>query len=254
MASTGIQDAICFWSLWVTRNITEDQVQEIGQTEFVNYLQSMMLISASSADQEIRFLTYSIIAKLLSLHREQVSFEFIIDTLKYCPFDNVRDATVRILKDFALRRRVQESGLEDMSRHMAELGVKDDKKAAAADAAADLPNSGVEKKASLIITLTNDRIRRIQEVITTTIDDIVSDEEPVSPEAFGVLLQWLNFVTVIETDKIFLKDLVDKVSVLVKSDGDGDGDVSDDDDDDDNKRRKKLLGLSVESITKRWFR
>jgi hypothetical protein len=226
-AGLGVQDALCFWGLWITRDISAEDVQKVSQEDFTGYLQQLMVLSATSYDKESRFLTYSLAAKLLRLHRPEIAFDYIVDTLRYCPFENVKDAVVRILKTLVLE------GSEKPVRKDSVVGTVE-------GVAADLNALSLEPR----IPLGSDKRQIVQDLIDRVIE--VIQEEGVLSESLPVMLSWLNFVTVVELDKRFVDKFVAAVEEILETSKKSEGNREA------RQQREGLLSLSIESVKKKW--
>ncbi|CAN6629518.1 YAP1-binding protein 1 [Trichomonascus vanleenenianus] len=225
----GIQDAVLFWALRVVKNVTKEEVREIPQKQFNEFLQQLLVVPVSilqirsiETTREITIIVYSIVAKMLALHKEETAFAFIVDTLEFCPFDNVRDSMVRILKDLTFARKPT---LHSLTQQLGSLSLE------------------ANKPSNAILPLNDERREKLRELALQTCEDAESDGD-----VFPLLLTWINFVTLVESDKEFKKTFADKLEALRTSfesnaspEAEETGDSS---------RRSSLLTLAIESLQK----
>jgi hypothetical protein len=252
LAPLGVQDALCFWSLWSTREITESEVQAIDKEEFSTYVRLMFMISAVARDKDTRFVAYSLVAKLLGMQKPAVAFDFIEDTLENCPFQNVKEASVRILKSLCLTSPPKPaSNAKEYAMTIPSLETHS-QLASGRESSAD---SNVDEVAQQVgglslkeakeprIALTPGRIKVIQTSVDKLLNDI-SSGTGVSSNLLPVLLSWINFFTVIDAGPEYALSLVDRVEAFVPKSSEG---LSLD-----AKQRKAILLLSIDSLKKKW--
>ncbi|ANB14800.1 Ybp1p [Sugiyamaella lignohabitans] len=245
----GIQDASLFWAQWLARNITAEEVRKIPSDDFAAYLQSLMVLSATSSDKESRFIAYSLTAKLLSLHNPQVSFDFIVDTLTYCPFENVKDATVRILKSLALPRRTgaASSGpIVSPALRRASATTVDSLSDGISSLSVNSSSPTPDGVVPAVIVLTKERTQIIEKLVKGTSDE-VHESGGILSDCLPVLLSWINFITLVETDKQFLTQFVSDVTKLLAAPSTS----LDDRAKEAYRQRQGFLTLSLESLKRR---
>ncbi|ODQ52401.1 hypothetical protein SAICODRAFT_71951 [Saitoella complicata NRRL Y-17804] len=92
-------DALLFLGAWITIEMTTNALQDIEPERFLEYIHVFAAISATSPDSNVRYLSHTLVARCIHLHRPDVRLMYIMDTFESCPFEAVRAATVGILKD-----------------------------------------------------------------------------------------------------------------------------------------------------------
>jgi hypothetical protein len=232
-APLGIVDSAIFWLLWSSKTVTKEQVQNMDATKFCTLVQSVMMVAATPfAQMRSPAVFYSLATRLLYLQKDEITLDFMIDTLEYCPFENVCDSTVRLLKDFILRKRpsICCESVDNLADGVKNLSVEDNNN---------------NTKSSL--TLKEDKKAKIKELVLGVLDTI--ETEGIFSDQFQILLSWLNFVTVIETDQEFLKKVVQRVDGIRKENDQKHGE----DDMNETQRRLGILQLAIDSINKKWF-
>lgn len=232
-APLGIVDSAIFWLLWSSKTVTKEQVQNMDATKFCTLVQSVMMVAATPfAQMRSPAVFYSLATRLLYLQKDEITLDFMIDTLEYCPFENVCDSTVRLLKDFILRKRpsICCESVDNLADGVKNLSVEDNNN---------------NTKSSL--TLKEDKKAKIKELVLGVLDTI--ETEGIFSDQFQILLSWLNFVTVIETDQEFLKKVVQRVDGIRKENDQKHGE----DDVNETQRRLGILQLAIDSINKKWF-
>lgn len=243
LAPLGVQDALCFWALWVTQDITEDAVQAVDADEFMTFLRLLFMMSAMSNDKDTRFVAYSLAAKLLAMHKPEVAFEFIEDTLENCPFQNVQDAAIRILKSLCLGVPAKPAAnAADYAKASASLESRAHAESVD-DVAAKVSGLSLGDKSQPRIELSADRVQRIRTSVDRVLNHITSGTG-VSSASLPVLLSWLNFLTVVNTEPDYALSVAKRVEAFVPKSNDG---LSLD-----AKQRKAILLLSIDSLKRKW--
>lgn len=217
-ASAGIQDALCFWALWVSRKTTRAEVRAVAKPRFFSYLQMLMYMAAmGTTAPDVRQMAYSITARLLGLHAPEVRLEYLVDTIENCPFPNVREASVRMLKDFVAPAPVPAGNADKAGDGDAEISAAVDKLSLSESHAG--PAAARE-----LIVLDDVQRRKIEALVLADAKDLLStgNEEETSKQeeagggedededeeggdgllsdSFPVLLSWLNFLAVADVD------------------------------------------------------
>ncbi|KAA8910188.1 hypothetical protein TRICI_004206 [Trichomonascus ciferrii] len=239
-APLGIVDSVIFWLLWSSKAVTKEQVQNMDATKFCTLVQSVMMVAATPvAQMRSPAVFYSLATRLLYLQKDEITLDFMIDTLEYCPFENVCDATVRLLKDFILRKRpsICCQSVESLEDDIKNLSVEDNNNSSS--------NNNDNKPR---LALKEDKKAKIKELILNVLDAV--ETEGIFSEQFQILLSWLNFVTVIETDQEFLKKVVQRVDGIRNENDQQKDEVSDRNE---TQKRLGILQLAIDSINKKWF-
>ena len=204
LVSAGLQDALCFWALWVSRKVSAEEVQNsVDKKTFISYLHMLMYIFATSADAELKQLVYSITSRLLVLHTPEVRYEYMVDTVEFCPFPSVCEATVGLLKDFMIPlRKEPESTKKETApvktespaeKQATPKGNANDIDAVASSVAnLSLNNSQTAPVARLSLTLEQEQ--KLQSLILDQANAIEILEEGILGEEFPILLAWLKFL------------------------------------------------------------
>lgn len=221
VAPLGILDAVEFWGVWSSRNVSNEVVQSIDKEEFFRYLQQLMIMSATMSDKQGRYITYSLAVRLLSLHKPEVTFEFLVDTLKYCPFETIKDAAVRMLKAFCLKS----DSVEQLTNKLESTNI-----------------SGTSSSPKLFIDLDSKRSSVVQDLIEKCVRDIEESDGLLS-EHMPVLLSWINFASVIPTSKKFVETLNQRCRDFSKVAETEDKDLTAE-----LQRRKAILDIALESL------
>lgn len=102
--SSGVIDALCFWALWMLRNIkTHEQFyqQVSDEKQVIEYLQCLTLLANNVVnDSQLSQLIYSVINRILSLQSSSFRCNYLIDTIESCPFSTAIEVAIKSLKDF----------------------------------------------------------------------------------------------------------------------------------------------------------
>lgn len=133
--SKGLYDALSFWALWTTRTLTSEQVQTlVSKDELISYVQMLMYIAEATDEESQEQLLFSIIARLLSLHKIEIRIEFLLDTAEFCPYPKVREATIKLLAQALAKKEIKlnvikknSSESEGLAESVSKLSIDDGK-------------------------------------------------------------------------------------------------------------------------------
>lgn len=234
--SAGIIDSLSFWALWVTRALTAEEVQEaVDATTFKSYLNSLIYTAAISS-AELRQINYMVMKRLLSLSSFQMRLDYLIDLIKHSPYLEIRDISIRMLKDFIVPPRAStenqspnalstststtdstDSHIDKVTKNISNLSIK--------------PANKVE----LLTTLQQERLEKLILSQVLSVESIGDDD-------FIVLLSWINFLVVVETGiSQRVMDHSKKLLILYGNDGSDEGLLD----------RATLLEIALSSLTKK---
>lgn len=171
----GLQDLAVFW-MWVaieklkgSNKTLELETAAIPPVVLSTYLQCLMFILVSSFTQSyFRFVTLTLITRLLSSSPEATAYNLIINSLQECPYENVKAALVQILKTLLTKDRVQTEQLVDS---LDSLKIEKTKAAAAPP----LP-SRETPKLMRYINLDEERFSQIIALVNQYIDSVFTQE------------------------------------------------------------------------------
>lgn len=197
----GVVDAVLFWN-WVSilkNGANEHYFSGIPKHQILLYLQILTFISATNSNPSVRMITLTLLTRNLTLLDEETSYTFLVDTLTSVPYDNVKSAIIKILKDLIIRPKLT---VDDISNKLANADIKDEP-------------ANNDKKPSLpqrfYINLNNDRINDINALILENIDETFNS---INENNSKVLLSYLNFTIGIK-DKLPVDDIKE---IILKAD------------------------------------
>lgn len=193
--SAGVHDALCFWALWISRKLKPSDVQSgpLDKSQFFAYLHMLMSIAATSSDADLRHIAYSITARLLVLHTKEVRFEYLMDTVQFCPYPSVREATVRLLRDFAVP--VKSKTATQPTEKPADIDT-----VTTSVANIKLTSPSPPSASGPLLTLDPSQTAQIQSVILHLAQLVSASDEGLLSEDFPVLLSWLSYMRAVDTD------------------------------------------------------
>lgn len=188
--SLGVRDALLYWILWTSTSATAEDVQALKKDDYCHFLQLIFSI-ANGVNRESRHIAYSAVTKLLRLQNSEIAFDFLIDTFEYCPYDNVLDAAVQMLKVLVTGKVKCQIGM---------------------DAGQCREIVGNQNPAYNLLVLDSTKKEQILKSVSTCIDDFVYGSDSVP-----LVLSWLNFLTVVEVDNEQVKEVVAKLRIFIDS-------------------------------------
>lgn len=147
LPGAGVKDALCFWALWMLRNIkNSEQLYEQVPNEgmLIEYLQVLtMLASQFDVDEQTGQIIYSIVTRILALATHELRYKYLVDTIESCPFPGASEVAIKMLKDFlvppknAKAKTAEETKTETEAEAKTETESKHDADADAVDAVGD---------------------------------------------------------------------------------------------------------------------
>lgn len=124
-ARRGLHDFATFW-MWFaieqlktgTRSL-ELEIATIQPIVLSTYLQCLMFVLVSSfAQSYLRFVTLTLLTRILSSAPEEVAYNLVINSLQDCPYENVKAALVQVLKSLLMKDKI-ENQLSELLNYIA---------------------------------------------------------------------------------------------------------------------------------------
>lgn len=237
--SRGQFDVAVFWSWYAIHKMyathsspkVEVLISAIPETLLLTYFQSLLfMIISSHAFPYYRFVMLTLLTKLLSLAPEDIAYKFIMDSLRHCPYENIKAALVGVLKELFTKDKATFDSIADSLNavQLEESKTKDSEsgegttESASKDIKVSPPLPAREAKAtSRYFALTDSRIAEIFELADEKIEITFPETDSgldLSPAALPTLSALLNLLVVLkpsisETTK--LKAVTDAVLLRV---------------------------------------
>lgn len=185
----GVFDSLIFWAIWGVRSFTSEEVQSVEFDLFASYLDLLTLI-ASSSPMETRQVAYSVLKRLLFLHTSETRFNWLISSIEFSPYLEIRDISIRMLKDSILPPKAS----KDPDNVLANV---------------------TESISHMTISDTNHTVsEKMLEKIEVLAKRQVAGVESIDDHQFVILLSWINFMIVVKTRVV--KDIVERAKELIK--------------------------------------
>lgn len=214
----GIEDMVVFWSWYAIHQLSingksiELEIAKIPKTLLTIYYQVLLYVIISNQNRgNIRYITLTLLTRVLSLSPEEVTFSFIQDSLVNCPYDNVKSALIGVLKEL-LTKNKDSQALNDIADDLASSTIA----TTTTTGKPPLPprkNSSSHKK---YLTLNKVNLEFLFNAIEQSIGEVFpteNDELSINIHKLSILSSFLNLLVVLKDDPI-----VDKKSVLQLSD------------------------------------
>lgn len=212
----GLHDTAIFWSWLAIQSApnlktVEIELAKIPSVILRSYYQAILFILiSSSSDLFFRYVAFTLLTKYLSLSPENVAYDFIINCLRECPYENVKAALVGVFKELVTKDKCHEDSL---SESLANISINESDK----PAPPPLPLRNVARKTKYI-TLTDDRAAELFEIIHDYIGaSFVEDESgpKLNHNSVSTLLASLNLLILLKRDLIVAPEDVKKVTDAV---------------------------------------
>lgn len=188
----------------------KESFEQIPTVVSKTFLQMLLLKNCLQTNNGIRNITFTLLTRILCLLPENVSFEFIIDTLLTCPYTNAKIVMLKILKDLLQK---SSSTITDEDQNIAELedGIK-------------YINIGTEKRPPTLpsrpyITLDEDKMASLHSLVLSCIEQVFIAKEPDMKRYQSLLLCYMNFFVSLrfKWNKDLLHDLMTTVNEKLAS-------------------------------------
>ncbi|SGZ47966.1 CIC11C00000000868 [Sungouiella intermedia] len=210
----GLHDlsVLCSWIaiLSADKRTVEVELAKIPSVILRSYYQAILFtIISSSSDLFFRYITLTLLTKYLSLSPEAVTYDFLMNCLKECPYENVKAALVGVFKELVTKDKIQEDALVDSLNN---LSLSKD-----TPAPPPLPARDTVKKTKYI-TLTPERLKELFDVIYEYVDLTFVDDESGPTLNLGTvptLQASLNLLILLKRDLLVLQEQVRKLTDVV---------------------------------------
>ncbi|ODQ77842.1 hypothetical protein BABINDRAFT_94553 [Babjeviella inositovora NRRL Y-12698] len=155
------------------------------------YLQVLLTECCSNMDLSVnhRMVFFTLMTKVLALVSDDVSFEFIADSLKSCPFPNGKVALIGVLKDLCVKDKKQKDSTDELTEKLATV---------------KLSGPPLPPRSTKFIPLTHTRKLTILQSISQTVDELFHDPHTIQPAQSQMLIAYLNFL--VATKQFFIQD------------------------------------------------
>lgn len=220
--SKALYDCCAYWS-WLTIHLqltreVELQLQRVPPLLLTVYFQSLLFACVSSTtNSNFRYVTLTLLTRVLSLSPEDAVYSFLIDSLNDCPYENIKAALAGVLRQLLTQNRAVENA-DEITKKMGGLSTS----SLGPTSAPALPPR-VVKYIKLTPGRANDIFDLVMDNLTTAFqfgEGLVSVDGP----KFLTLSSLLNLLVVCRTDPIMketeqkerLKDVLLEVLTVIK--------------------------------------
>lgn len=197
----GHQDLAVFWCWYVVHTYRnnvkklEQEVAAVPRIILLTFFRGLLFaIMSCSSSLYFRYVVLTLVTKFLSLAPETIAYDFIMNTLQECPFENVKAAMVGVLKELSTKSKVSVSDLADKLAG-AEI--------ARTSAPPPLPSRD-NHASNKYITLTESRVDDIFLLIEKYIGETFvksGSGTNLNQQLVPTLLAFLNFLYVLKNEK-----------------------------------------------------
>lgn len=214
----------CWYAVHMSLKNGRDPTSEVGaipKVVLMSFFQALLFATVScSSNLYFRYVTLTLLTRFLSLASEDVSFNFIVNTLRECPYQNVKAAIVGVLKELSIKDKVI---MDDLAESMSHAKIsKEDSKNKCDSIPPPLP-SRQNKAGVKYINLTEQRVNDVFALIDMCMSEAFTDGETgpyLNGQILPTLQAYLNFLFLVRNEK-FIKgqryqDVVDKVQKHIK--------------------------------------
>lgn len=198
--SRGQHDFSIFWCWYVVHQYRDNikelelEVAALPRIVLLSFFRCLMFaILSCTSVLYFRYMTLTLLTKFLSLAPEEIAYDFILDTLQECPYENVKAAIVGVLKELSTKSKVTVSTLSNV---LADAKITE-------NSATPPPLPSRDNQASSrYITLTETRVNDLFQLIDKCINETFSRNESLvqlNQHLVPTLLAFLNFLYVLKS-------------------------------------------------------
>lgn len=213
------EDICLFWSwmsihrLNLSRKSLELEISSIPKHLLKTYLQVLLFTCISKPQyNNLRYGVFTLLTKVMSLMEDETTFEFLIDSLLNCPYDNIQAALVSVLKEFLSKQKPDKQFEESFNKLELE------------SSSADELNTG-KKCQQRFLSLDLKRKEILFEVIDGFIDLVFVVEEgqneasrQLDSTKISTLLGYMNLLYTIKNDEEILENSSEIEKIMDKID------------------------------------
>lgn len=220
----GLQDLAVFWMWNAIEQLKEEnktleiEISSVPTVVLTTYLQCLMFILVSSFRQSyFRFVTLTLITRIISSAPEPIAYKLLLDALQECPYENVKAALVQVLKTLLTKDRIDSNLAEGMNS--LKLEGSDDK---IGDLKPPPVPSRDTPKMMKYINLTETRFSDICDLVESYIESVFeNDYSSLNMELAPTLQTYLNLLIILKSEKCAdakrLLEIQDSISSMIKS-------------------------------------
>lgn len=184
----GLEDACVYW-VWYSLHSSNAGISSIDDSVLVVLFQVLLhIISNNDTRPNFRYGVTTLLTKLLALTSELTAWNFIADSLKNCPFENIKMLLTGILKELLTQDRSNNEG------------------------------SGPKTPLRKYLKLGDERGLALFEIIAEQIEQTFSVEHDgdkrvvrINPTTYGVLATYLNLLVALNGVKLLQLDVLAKL-------------------------------------------
>jgi len=190
----GMIDISLFWC-WVSLISSKStDFSKIPNHELILFLQIVIYYASIDVKPSIRIVAYTLLTRVLTSVKEDISYNFLIDTLTTAPFMNAKAAVVSILKDLVIRVKTPEFSIDSITKDLSNSKLNE------SDETEDDSTPKPKLPTRHYIELNQSRIDDIYALIRESIDETFPDDEgeELNTASFKVTLGYLNFLIAIK--------------------------------------------------------
>lgn len=214
----GFTDIAVFWSWYAIhqtalekRNLSLE-LSKIPSLLLLAYFQALLFMLISNREwPNLRFALLTLLTKVLAHAPEETSYAFLIDSLKECPYENLKTALVGVFKELVTKEKTD---MNDLTKTLKETNITDSKDEKARPPPLPKRNSS---RSTRFITLTDSRVKDLQGVVQETIDRTFVTEDSVmsiNRDACSTLVALLSLQHVLQKTQLIKEDPSEIVSSL----------------------------------------
>lgn len=209
-------DIAVFWSWYsVVQGSTEKlnlalEISKIPKLLLQAYFQALLFILISSRTMpNLRFVTLTLLTKLLAYAPEDTSYDFLMDSFKNCPYENLKTALVGVFKELTTKEKAD---VDCLTTKLSESSIE------SSGGPPPLPKRNSSKKTSFI-TLTESRVDELLDIIQQSTERTlvaIDKATKINEESFSTLVALLNLLILLKARNLVTKEDVTNVTAQVR--------------------------------------
>ncbi|EAZ62918.2 YAP1 binding protein 2 (YBP2) [Scheffersomyces stipitis CBS 6054] len=210
----GVEDATIFWTWYalyqtsLNNKSVETEIAAISPVLLTIYYQVIFFVVITNSNRpNFKYAVLTLLTRVLALSPEDLSYDFVKDSLHNCPYESEKPIMIGVLKE--LLTKDKSSSTSDVTEALAN----------SEDSKVPLPPTlppRASSASSRYFTLTKARLEDILALVQEAVDSaFVTHESTVAidPSKLSTLSAYLNLLVIIKKDPVVLQDkkALDKV-------------------------------------------
>lgn len=214
----GNQDVAVFWCWYaIDQTLKEPGALELVLSSipkyiFIAFLQSLFFVMVTNRERpQYRYVTLTLITRILSCAPEDIAYSFILGSLQDCPFENLKAALVGVFRVLLIKDKI----VDKLSDSLASISLQVSCEKPT-ESGPPLPSRDVPKSQKFI-SMTPERLDEVSAVIKGCVEETFPQGSVIDLVKAATLLAYLNLLISLKLNDITDVKAFDEALQLVAS-------------------------------------